>query len=83
MNNPSDPETSSASSDMQTDYVVGQDNIKEILVPSVLIFITAYLLYQPLPRPSSSFSRYCFQNVQGALSNPSSPFRQERWTGIS
>ncbi|RBI66505.1 BCCT family transporter [Vreelandella sulfidaeris] len=28
MNNPSDPETSSASSDMQTDYVVGQDNIK-------------------------------------------------------
>ncbi|WP_447042488.1 BCCT family transporter [Vreelandella sp. H-I2] len=28
MNNPSDPETSSVSSDMQTDYVVGQDNIK-------------------------------------------------------
>ncbi|MBL1266342.1 MAG: BCCT family transporter [Halomonas sp.] len=28
MNNPNDPESPSATSDMQTDYVVGQDNIK-------------------------------------------------------
>ena len=28
MNNPNDPESPSVTSDMQTDYVVGQDNIK-------------------------------------------------------
>lgn len=33
MNNPSDPESPSATSDMQTDYVVGQDNIKGQLGP--------------------------------------------------
>ncbi|NYS60041.1 hypothetical protein [Vreelandella salicampi] len=33
MNTPNDPETPSASGDMETDYVVGQDNIEGQLGP--------------------------------------------------
>lgn len=83
MNHPNESESPPAGSDMQTDYVVGQDNIKGQFGPIGFDIHNRVFVVSALASAIFIVLTLLFQSKRGAPFSPLFLSRREHWTGIS